>query len=154
MSLLGRTGRVRSMTNNKVAQTTFGSNPDHKKANALSNDCSVFFTNTLLTFVVHDNNTLAIWVSPRESKETAENLVDWVCCNLPDAGYIVVGITLKSDGEEGTKALKGRVALKRKCETLIIQCPVRESTSNGAIGSHYQVVEWALSNFKVISRSD
>ena len=40
-------------------------------------------------------------------------------CNLRDAGYTGVRITFKSDGEEGMKALKGRVALKRKCETSI-----------------------------------
>ena len=31
------------------------------------------------------------------------------------------------------KALKGRVALHRKCEISIIQSPVRESNSNGAM---------------------
>ena len=40
------------------------------------------------TLVVHDNNTLAIWASLRESKEITEDLVDWVCCNLRDAGDI------------------------------------------------------------------
>ena len=56
-----------------------------------------------------------------------------MCSNLRDAGYTGVGITLKSDGEERMKASKGRVALKRKCETSIIQSPVRESKSNGAM---------------------
>ena len=82
--------------------------------------------------VVHDNHTLAIWACLRESKEITEDLFDWVCCNRRDAGYTGVRITLKSDGEEGMKALKGRVALKRQCETSIIQSPVRESKSNGA----------------------
>ena len=70
------------------------------------------------TLVAHDNNTLAIWASLRESKEITEDLVDWVCCNLPDAGYTGVGITPKSDGGEGMKALKGRVVLKRECDTV------------------------------------
>ena len=87
------------------------------------------------TLVVHDNNTLAIWASLRESKEISDDFVDWVCSNLRDAGYTGVRITLKSDGEEGMKALKSRVALKRKCETAIIQSPVRESKSNGAMES-------------------
>ena len=87
------------------------------------------------TLVVHDNNTLAIWASLRESKEISEDLVDWVCSNLRDAGYTGVRITLKSDGEEGMKALKSRVALKRKFATAIIQSPVRESKANGAMES-------------------
>ena len=49
------------------------------------------------------------------------------------SGYTGVRSTLKSDAEKGTKALKGRVALKWKCETSIIQSPVRESKSNGAM---------------------
>ena len=68
-----------------------------------------------------------------ESKEITEDLVDWVRCNLRDAGYTGVRITFKSDGGEGMKALKGRVALKWKFETSIIQSPVRESKSNGAM---------------------
>ena len=44
-------------------------------------------------------------------------MVDWVYCNLRDAGSTGVRITLKSDGEEGMKALKGRVAMKRKCDS-------------------------------------
>ena len=87
------------------------------------------------TLVVHDNNTSAIWASLRDSKEITEDLVDWVCGNLRDAGFTGVRITLKSDGEEGMKALKVRVALKRKCETSIIHTPVRESKSNGAMES-------------------
>ena len=58
------------------------------------------------TFVVHDNNTLAVWASLRDSKEIMDYLVDWVCGKLRDAGYTGVRITLKSDGEEGMKALK------------------------------------------------
>ena len=58
------------------------------------------------TLVVHDSNTLAIWASLRDSTEITEDLVDWVCGNLRDAGYTGVRITLKSDGEEGMKALK------------------------------------------------
>ena len=87
------------------------------------------------TLVLHDNNTIAIWASARESKEVTEDLVEWVCGNLKDAGYVGTRITLKSDGEEGMKALKTRVALRRQCETGIIQTPVRESKSNGAMES-------------------
>ena len=58
------------------------------------------------TLVVHDNSTIAIWATARESKEITDDLVDWVCNNLKDAGYVGTRITLKSDGEEGMKALK------------------------------------------------
>ena len=85
------------------------------------------------TLVVHDNSTIAIWATARESKEITDDLVDWVCNNLRDAGYVGTRITLKSDGEEGMKALKSRVAHKKHCETGIIQSPVRESKSNGAM---------------------
>ena len=85
------------------------------------------------TLVVHDSKTLAIWATFRESKEIAEDLVEWVCCNLRDAGYIGFSFTLKSDGEEGMKALKGRVALNKQCKTSSMQSPVQEPTSNGAM---------------------
>ena len=50
--------------------------------------------------VVHDNISLAIWASLRESKEISEDFMDWACSNLRDAGYTGVRRTLKSDGEE------------------------------------------------------
>ena len=34
------------------------------------------------TLVVHDNSTIAIWATARESKEIIDDLVDWVCNNL------------------------------------------------------------------------
>ena len=33
------------------------------------------------TLVVHDNSTIAIWATARESKEITDDLVDWVCNN-------------------------------------------------------------------------
>ena len=50
------------------------------------------------TLVVHGNTTSAIWASSRDLKEIKEDLVDWACCDLRDAGYTGVRITLKSDG--------------------------------------------------------
>ena len=85
------------------------------------------------TLVLHDNSTIAIWASARESKEITEDLVEWACSNLKDAGYTGTRITLKSDGEEGMKSLKSRIALKRQCETGIVHTPVRESKANGAM---------------------
>ena len=86
------------------------------------------------TLVVHNKNTLAIWASLRESKEITEDVVDWVCCNLRDAGYTGVRITLKSNGEEGMRTLKGRVALKRKFETSIIQWKPVSDRGRGSTG--------------------
>ena len=105
------------------------------------------------TLVVYDNNSLAIWASLRESKEITEDLVDWACCNLRDAAYTEVRITLKSDGEEGTQAFKGRVALKRKCETPLIQSPFRESKSNGAMEASIRSWKGAVQDAEIVSRT-
>ena len=87
------------------------------------------------TLVAHDSSTGAIWAMLRESKESSEDLVNWMCQNLKDAGYAGVRLTLKSDGEPAMVALKTKMAVKRSCETSIIDSPVRESKSNGAMES-------------------
>ena len=92
------------------------------------------------------------WATLRKPKEITEDLVDWVCCNLRGAGYTGVRITLKSDLEEGMKALKGRVASKRTCESSIVQSLVRESKTNGAMEAGIRL-EGAVQDAEIVSRT-
>ena len=68
------------------------------------------------TLVVYESNAKAIWAMARESKARIEDLVDWMIHSLKDAGYAGLRITLKTDGEVSTKAVKNQTALKRERE--------------------------------------
>ena len=85
------------------------------------------------TLVVYDDDKKAIWAYACENKTTSEGLIAWMMQNLSDAGYSGLPVTLKSDGDEGMIAIKHNLAVKRKVETPIINSPVRESKSNGAV---------------------
>ena len=66
-------------------------------------------------------------------KGAEEVVVKWAKQKLEDAGYGGAKITLKSDREPAMTSLKAAVAGSRKAETAIVDSPVRESKSNGAV---------------------
>ena len=83
--------------------------------------------------VVWDDGHRAMWALPVETKGAVPWVVAWIVGKLEEAGYSGVKLTLKSDQEPAIVALKKAVALRRKAITALIESPVRESQSNGAI---------------------
>ena len=62
-----------------------------------------------------------------------EEVVTWIVVKREEAGYAGVPVTIKSDQEPAMIALKQAIAVGRKVETIPIESPVRESTSNARI---------------------
>ena len=87
----------------------------------------------LPVLILWDDNLKAIWALPVERKGVEEVVVDWTRKKLEEAGYGGTRITLKSDQEPAMLALKAATAGSRKAETAMIDSPVRESKSNGAV---------------------
>ena len=85
------------------------------------------------TLIAYDDDKKAIWAYSCEDKTVSDGLVAWMMQNISVAGYAGLPVTLKSDGDDGMIAIKQSLAVKRKVETPIIDSPVRESKSNGAV---------------------
>ena len=92
------------------------------------------------TLIVCDDDKQAIWAYSCPNKTVSDGLLAWLMQNLSDAGYSGLTVTLKSDGDEGMIAIKKECAMRRKSETPIINSPVRESKSNGAV--ERKVAKW------------
>ena len=80
-----------------------------------------------------DDGHRALWALLVDNKGAIGYVVTWIVNKLTEAGYSGVDLTLKSDQEPAIMALKKAVALRRQAKTPMIESPVRESQSNGAI---------------------
>ena len=92
------------------------------------------------TLIVCDDDKQAVWAYSCPNKTVSDGLMAWLMQNISDAGYAGIAVTLKSDGDEGMVAIKKACAIRRKVETPIIDSPVRESKSNGAV--ERKVAKW------------
>ena len=84
--------------------------------------------------IAYDNDKGAIWALEVEHKGVDSGVgVSWLVDRLEAAGYAGMKITIKSDQEPSILSVKNAVAVKRGCETALIESPVRESKSNGQV---------------------
>ena len=85
--------------------------------------------------VAYDNVKKSIWTLEVEEKGISNTsvAVDWLVGKLDMSGYRGVPIAVKSDNEPSILAFKNAVAIKRQCETSLIESPVRESKSNAHV---------------------
>ena len=82
---------------------------------------------------MHDDQTQALWAMAVQSKGSAPEVAAWVAQKLEGAGYRGVPVTLKTDQEESTTALKRAVA-GRKAKTAMIESTVSVSKSYPDVG--------------------
>ena len=85
--------------------------------------------------VAYDNCKRSVWALGVEEKGIASTAVavEWLVSKLDMSGYHGVGISLKSDNEPSILALKNAIAVRRGCETSLLESPVRESKSNAHV---------------------
>ena len=83
--------------------------------------------------LMYDANRRGIWTMSVDKKGPTPAAVKWVTDKLDEVGYAGKEITLKSDQEPAILDLKRDIAIKRQAETVMVESPVRESKSNGAV---------------------
>ena len=83
--------------------------------------------------IMYDDNLEAIWAMPVRSKGAVPFVVNWCVETLDVAGYSNTDITMKSDQGPAILAFKSAIAANRAGKTAMIDSPVRESKSNGAV---------------------
>lgn len=85
--------------------------------------------------VAYDNVNKSVWTLEVEEKGISNSgaAVDWLIEKLGMSGYRGVPIALNSDIEPSILAFKNAIAIKRQCETSLIDAPVRESESNAHV---------------------
>ena len=64
-----------------------------------------------------------------EKKGVSETVTKWINGKINEAGYAGTAITIRSDQEEATVALKKSAAIYRRAETVLLESPVRDSTA-------------------------
>ena len=97
--------------------------------------------------ILYDSNRKGIWTMSVDKKGATPSSVKWVTDKLEEIGYSGSEVTLKSDQEPAILDLKREVGIKRQRETVMIESPVRESKSNGAV--ERAVKTWA-SQFRTL----
>lgn len=85
------------------------------------------------TLVMYDNKHGNIWPLRVKRKGVCQENVKWATGKLEEAGFHGQKLALKTDGEEAIMAFKKAVAAGRVGDTALIESPVRESKSNGAM---------------------
>ena len=83
--------------------------------------------------MMFDNKTGGIMALPVEERGVADHVVKWCVRKIDEIGYAGEKIAMKSDQEPAIMAFKKSVAVHREAETSMIESPVRESRSHGAM---------------------
>ena len=83
--------------------------------------------------VAYEDTTKALWVLQVEEKGADHLAVNYIADKLEHYGFSGCRITIKSDQERSIMNCKRGIALKRKAPTALIESPIRESKSNGAV---------------------